>query len=42
VHGRVAPGYKEGLRLYDVGPTILNLFGCPADPQAVGRSLTVS
>jgi predicted AlkP superfamily phosphohydrolase/phosphomutase len=40
--GRVEPGYKEGLRLYDVGPTILNLFGCAADPQAVGRSLTAS
>jgi predicted AlkP superfamily phosphohydrolase/phosphomutase len=38
--GRVEPGYKEGLRLYDVGPTVLNLFGLPADPQAVGRSVT--
>jgi hypothetical protein len=23
-----------------VGPTVLNLFGLPPDPQAVGRSLT--
>jgi predicted AlkP superfamily phosphohydrolase/phosphomutase len=38
--GRVKPGYKEGLRLYDVGSTVLALFGLPADPQAVGRSLT--
>jgi predicted AlkP superfamily phosphohydrolase/phosphomutase len=38
--GRVEPGYQEGLRLYDVGPTVLNLFGLPPDPQAVGRSLT--
>jgi predicted AlkP superfamily phosphohydrolase/phosphomutase len=38
--GRVTPGYHKGLRLYDVGPTILNLFGLPPDPQAVGRSLT--
>ena len=38
--GRVEPGWKEGLRLYDVGPTVLNLFGLPPDPQAVGRSLT--
>jgi predicted AlkP superfamily phosphohydrolase/phosphomutase len=37
--GRLAPGYKEGLRLYDVGPTILNFFGGPPDPQSVGRSL---
>jgi predicted AlkP superfamily phosphohydrolase/phosphomutase len=39
-HGRVKPGYQEGLRLYDVGPTVLNLFGVPPDPQAIGRSLT--
>jgi predicted AlkP superfamily phosphohydrolase/phosphomutase len=38
--GRVELGYQEGLRLYDVGPTVLNLFGLPMDPQAVGRSLT--
>jgi predicted AlkP superfamily phosphohydrolase/phosphomutase len=38
--GRVERGYKEGLRLYDVGPTVLNLFGLPMDPQAVGHSLT--
>ena len=38
--GHVEPGYKEGLRLYDVGPTIRNLFGLPPDPEAVGRSLT--
>ena len=38
--GLVNPGYKEGLRVYDVGSTVLNLFGFPADPQAVGRSLT--
>ncbi len=38
--GQVEPGYKEGLRLYDVGPTIRNLFGLPPDPEAVGRSLT--
>ena len=38
--GMVKPGYREGLRLYDVGSTVLNLFGVPADPQAVGHSLT--
>jgi predicted AlkP superfamily phosphohydrolase/phosphomutase len=40
--GSVQPGYKEGLRLYDVGATVLNLFGFPADPQAAGRSLTTN
>jgi predicted AlkP superfamily phosphohydrolase/phosphomutase len=40
VRGKVNPGYKEGLRLYDVGATVLNLFGLPADQQAIGRSLT--
>jgi predicted AlkP superfamily phosphohydrolase/phosphomutase len=38
--GRVEPGLKEGLRLYDVGSTVLNLFGFPPDPKALGRSLT--
>jgi predicted AlkP superfamily phosphohydrolase/phosphomutase len=38
--GRIEPGYKEGLRLYDVSPTVLDLFGLPPDPQAVGRSVT--
>jgi predicted AlkP superfamily phosphohydrolase/phosphomutase len=36
----VVPGYKEGLQIYDVAPTVLNLFGLPPDPDAVGRSLT--
>ena len=40
--GGVTPGRRDGLRLYDVGPTILDLFGLPADPQAVGRSLTTA
>jgi predicted AlkP superfamily phosphohydrolase/phosphomutase len=39
-HSLVEPGYKEGLRLYAIGATIVNLFGLPADPHAVGRSLT--
>jgi len=38
--GKVELGYKEGLQLFDVGPTILNLFGFPADPKAVGQSLS--
>jgi predicted AlkP superfamily phosphohydrolase/phosphomutase len=38
--GRVEPGYHQGLRGYDVAPTVLNLFGLSADPRAVGRSLT--
>jgi len=38
--GGVEPGYTEGLRICDVGATVLDLFGLPADPQAVGRSLT--
>jgi len=38
--GRVRPGRREGLRLYDVGPTVLDLFGLPPDPEAVGQSLT--
>jgi predicted AlkP superfamily phosphohydrolase/phosphomutase len=38
--GRLQPGHQEGLRLYDVGATIRNLFGLPPDPRAIGRSLT--
>ena len=38
--GRLAPGYQEGLRLYDVGPAVLNLFGLTPDADAVGRSRT--
>jgi predicted AlkP superfamily phosphohydrolase/phosphomutase len=38
--GNAQPGYKERVHLYEVGATVLNLFGLPADPQAVGRSLT--
>ena len=37
--GRVSPGLKQGLQIYDVGPTVLSFFGMPADPEAVGRSL---
>jgi predicted AlkP superfamily phosphohydrolase/phosphomutase len=37
--GRVAPGYLSGLRLYDVGPTVLDLFGLPPDAGAVGKSV---
>jgi predicted AlkP superfamily phosphohydrolase/phosphomutase len=38
--GKVTPGAREGLRLYDVGATVRDLFGLPPDPEAVGRSLT--
>ncbi len=38
--GRTGPrGQLEGLRLYDVAPTILDLFGMPRDPGMIGRSL---
>ncbi|HKY76569.1 MAG TPA: alkaline phosphatase family protein [Acidimicrobiia bacterium] len=37
--GGIAPGRKDGLQIYDVGPTVRSLFGLPPDPEAVGRSL---
>jgi len=40
--GGVEPGYQAGLRIYDVGPTVLDLFGLPPDPHAVGQSITQS
>lgn len=35
----IAAGRREGLRLVDVGPTILGIFGLEADPEAVGRNV---
>ena len=37
--GGVRPGPHTGLRLYDVGPTVLDLFGLPPTSGAIGRSL---
>jgi predicted AlkP superfamily phosphohydrolase/phosphomutase len=41
-YGGMRAGSREGIRIYDIGPTVLDLFGLPPDPQAVGRSLTAS
>jgi predicted AlkP superfamily phosphohydrolase/phosphomutase len=35
----LAPGRQEGLRLVDVGPTILDLYGVEAPQGVAGRSL---
>jgi len=35
----VAPGWLEGLRLYDVAATILDRFGLPSPPEARGRPI---
>jgi predicted AlkP superfamily phosphohydrolase/phosphomutase len=40
MRGRITSGYKEGLRRYDMAPTILDLFALPPDPGAIGRSPT--
>lgn len=38
-HLAVESGRHVGVRLYDVGPTVLDMFGLPPDPGAVGVSL---
>ncbi len=40
--GNFEPGYKEGLRIYDIGPTVLNFFGVESkDNNLVGKSLSL-
>jgi len=38
--GNIEPGYKEGLKIYDIGPTILNLFGMEFAHDSRGQTLT--
>jgi len=38
--GNLKPGYKEGLKIYDIGPTVLNLFGSDPESNSIGKSLT--
>jgi len=38
--GNLEPGYKEGLKIYDIGPTVLNLFGLESNNNPIGKSLT--
>jgi predicted AlkP superfamily phosphohydrolase/phosphomutase len=37
--GELPPGPQPELKLYNVGPTILNFFGLEANSEAVGKSL---
>ena len=32
--------YKEGLKIYDIGHTVLNLFSLESDSNSIGKSLT--
>jgi predicted AlkP superfamily phosphohydrolase/phosphomutase len=38
--GNVETGYKEGMEIYDIAPTVLNLFGMKFEEDIVGKSLT--
>jgi len=38
--GNMEKGYKEGLSIYDIAPTVLNLYGMKFDEQTLGKSLT--
>ena len=38
--GKIEPGYKSGLKIYDMAPTVLNLFGIPHGNDFKGKSIT--
>lgn len=38
--GNLEKGYKEGLGIYDIAPTVLNLFGMKFDEETRGKSIT--
>jgi len=38
--GNLEPGYRDGIRIYDIAPTILDLFGTKPEGEATGKSLT--
>ena len=38
--GNIQPGYKEGLKIYDIASTVLNLFGIEQDSDSRGNSIT--
>jgi len=38
--GNIKPGYIENLKIYDIGPTVLNLFGMESDSDSRGNTLT--
>lgn len=38
--GNLEPGYRNGIRIYDIAPTILDLFGTKPEGESTGKSLT--
>ena len=40
--GRIEPGPREGMSIYDVAPTVLNLFGMDPPENIAGESLTAA
>ena len=38
--GNIDAGYKEGMDIYDIAPTVLNLFGMEFEEEIIGKSLT--
>ena len=38
--GNLEPGLKEGLRIYDIAPTVLDFFGMKFRDEIIGKSLT--
>lgn len=40
IAGNLEPGLKEGMTIYDIAPTILDLYGMKLEGDLTGRSLT--
>ncbi|MGH7892913.1 MAG: hypothetical protein ACREN0_11640, partial [Thermodesulfobacteriota bacterium] len=38
--GNLEQGYREGIEIYDIAPTILDLFGMKLEGETAGESLT--
>jgi predicted AlkP superfamily phosphohydrolase/phosphomutase len=38
--GNLERGYRDGIRIYDIAPTILDLFGMKLEGETTGQSLT--
>lgn len=40
--GNLEPGYRDGIGIYDIAPTILDLFGAKLEGETIGKSLTAA
>ena len=40
--GNLTQGYTDGIKIYDIAPTVLDLFGMKLEGETIGKSLTNS